>query len=126
MCKLLGIKRSLCAPYHPQTNGLVERMNGTIQRYIYFNIITMVYVFLFKKYVVISLFCRALAKLVHDRPDMWDQHLDAVMFGLRTKRQVTTKFSPFYLMFGREARYPSEIPEEYTVRCIVYVEKTIS
>ena len=32
VCQILGIRRSLCAPYHPQTNGLVERLNGTIQR----------------------------------------------------------------------------------------------
>ncbi|XP_076155592.1 uncharacterized protein LOC143138965 [Alosa pseudoharengus] len=32
LCKYLGIKHSLCAPYHPQTNGLVEKLNGTIQR----------------------------------------------------------------------------------------------
>ncbi|KAI5090383.1 hypothetical protein C0J45_19244, partial [Silurus meridionalis] len=74
--KILGIKRSLCSPYHPQTNGLVERMNGTIQR--------------------------ALCKLVSKKPKQWDEHLDAVRFGLRTKKQMTTKFSPFYMMFGRE------------------------
>ncbi|KAF4099699.1 hypothetical protein G5714_019825 [Onychostoma macrolepis] len=28
-------------------------------------------------------------------------------------KQMTTKFSPFFLLFGREARYPCEIPEEY-------------
>ncbi|KAI4823317.1 hypothetical protein KUCAC02_011910, partial [Chaenocephalus aceratus] len=32
VCAKMGIQRSLCSPYHPQTNGLVERMNGTIQR----------------------------------------------------------------------------------------------
>ncbi|XDV11184.1 hypothetical protein PO909_000192 [Leuciscus waleckii] len=89
ICKVLNIKRSLCAPYHPQTNGLVERMNATIQR--------------------------SLCKLVRDKPNEWDRHLDAVMFGLRTKRQVTTKYSPYFLMFGREARYPSEIPEHYQI-----------
>nr|XP_023697524.1 nuclear pore complex protein DDB_G0274915-like [Paramormyrops kingsleyae] len=58
---------------------------------------------------------RALSKLVNKRPEEWDNHLDAVMFGLRTKCQVTTKYSPFFLMFGREARYPSQIPSEYRV-----------
>ncbi|XP_072562184.1 uncharacterized protein [Paramormyrops kingsleyae] len=89
VCQALGIKRSLCAPYHPQTNGLVERCNGTIQR--------------------------ALAKLVDDKPNTWDRYLDAVMFGLRTKKQLTTRFSPYFLMFGREARYPFEVPEQYQI-----------
>ena len=60
-------------------------------------------------------FFRAICKLVNNKPSEWDKHLDAVMFGLRTKTQMTTKFSPFYLMFGREARYPSQVPEEYRV-----------
>ncbi|XP_015251922.1 PREDICTED: verprolin-like [Cyprinodon variegatus] len=37
------------------------------------------------------------------------------MFGLRTKKQMTTKYSPYYIMFGREARYPSEIPQEVEI-----------
>jgi len=32
LCRFLNVERSLCAPYHPQTNGLVEKLNGTIQR----------------------------------------------------------------------------------------------
>ncbi|KAM8913257.1 uncharacterized protein AB9W97_009521 isoform 1-T1 [Spinachia spinachia] len=31
LCENLQIARSLCAPCHPQTNGLVEKLNGTIQ-----------------------------------------------------------------------------------------------
>jgi hypothetical protein len=57
----------------------------------------------------------ALSKLVAQKPDTWDEYLDAVMFGLRTKKQMTTKFSPFFLMFGREARYPTEVPEDFMV-----------
>ncbi|XP_056606892.1 uncharacterized protein LOC130424925 [Triplophysa dalaica] len=98
VCSVLNIQRSLCAPYHPQTNGLVERMNATIQR--------------------------ALCKLVKDQPKNWDRHLDAVMFAICTKKQMTTKFSPYFLMFGREARYPSEIPEHYRINHSM--EETIS
>ncbi|KAI4830717.1 hypothetical protein KUCAC02_002333 [Chaenocephalus aceratus] len=49
------------------------------------------------------------------RPETWEEHLDAVMFGLRTKKQMTTKCSPYFLMFGREARHPSEVPDHYMV-----------
>ncbi|KAM9812657.1 uncharacterized protein ACBT44_011748 isoform 2-T2 [Syngnathus typhle] len=89
VCEMLDIKRSLCSPYHPQTNGLVERLNGTIQR--------------------------ALSKVVCQHPESWDEYLDPVMFGLRTKKQMTTKYSPYFLMFGREARYPIQVPEHYEV-----------
>ncbi|KAL7856760.1 hypothetical protein SRHO_G00156590 [Serrasalmus rhombeus] len=45
------------------------------------------------------------------------------MFGLRMKKQPTTKFSPFCMMFGVEAHYPCEVPETYegdsTVECIL-------
>ncbi|KAK7156031.1 hypothetical protein R3I94_006184 [Phoxinus phoxinus] len=90
VCNRLGIKRSLCAPYHPQTNGLVEKFNDTIQK--------------------------ALGKLVKDKTNTWDQYLEPVMFGLRTKKQLTTQFSPFHLMFGREARYPSQVPEYFQMK----------
>ncbi|CAL9690844.1 unnamed protein product [Knipowitschia caucasica] len=93
LCKMLNIERSLCAPYHPQTNGLVEKHNGTIQR--------------------------ALCKLVSERPETWDTYLDPVMFGIRTKKQSTTKFSPYFLLFGREARLPCEVPENILISCDV-------
>ncbi|CAL8236782.1 unnamed protein product [Arctogadus glacialis] len=37
------------------------------------------------------------------------------MFALRTKKQPTTQFSPYFLLFGREAKYPSEVPQKYEV-----------
>ena len=30
LCDLSGIERMVTAAYHPQTNGLVERLNGTL------------------------------------------------------------------------------------------------
>ena len=34
MCKILGVKKLWTMPYHPQTNGLVERLHQTIMRMI--------------------------------------------------------------------------------------------
>ncbi|KAF3835903.1 hypothetical protein F7725_028461 [Dissostichus mawsoni] len=59
----------------------------------------------------------SLNKMVAGHPKRWDQVLQSTMFGLQTKKQLTTKYSLYYLMFGREARYPSEVPKEYVVRC---------
>lgn len=41
--------------------------------------------------------------------DNWDEHLEAVLFGIRTSVQQSTKYTPFFLMHGREARLPSEV-----------------
>lgn len=56
---------------------------------------------------------RALSKVVGGHSDTWDEYLDAVMFGLRTKKQITAQQSPYFLMFGREAQYPCKVPEHY-------------
>ena len=34
LCKILGIKKLQTKPYHPQTNGLVERLHQMIMRMI--------------------------------------------------------------------------------------------
>ncbi|KAI6660178.1 Gag-pol fusion protein [Oopsacas minuta] len=69
--------------YHPQTNGLVERFNQTIQR--------------------------ALLKLVIKEQDNWDMYIDGVLFAYRTSVQKTTKKSPFEIMYLREAILPIEM-----------------
>ncbi|CAL9685062.1 unnamed protein product [Knipowitschia caucasica] len=53
--------------------------------------------------------------MVGDHPNTWEEYLQATMFALRTKMQLTTRHSPYYLLYGREARYPSGIPEQYEV-----------
>lgn len=49
---------------------------------------------------------RSLNKLVAEHCNRWDQYLLSTLFALRTKKQLMTQYSPYYLMFGREARYP--------------------
>ncbi|KAF0039334.1 hypothetical protein F2P81_007569 [Scophthalmus maximus] len=39
-----------------------------------------------------------------DRPRIKDSNIQSALFALRTKKQLTTKFSTYFLMFGREAR----------------------
>ena len=61
--------------YHPQTNGLTERFNQTLQT--------------------------ALLKVVNETQTDWDEHLPAVLFVYRTSQQKATKLTPFEMMFCR-------------------------
>lgn len=83
VCPKAGIKHKLSSTYHPQTNSLVERINRTI--------------------------CEALAKCVNQYEGDWDDYLYPVLFACRTLKHSSTKFSPFYLTYGREATLPVEM-----------------
>ena len=52
---------------------------------------------------------RAVVGVVEDRHTDWEDHLRAICMAYNTSVQATTVFSPFYLMFGREARMPLDI-----------------
>jgi hypothetical protein len=49
-----------------------------------------------------------LVKQIGEHQNVWDEYLDPVLFGIRTSIQESTKYTPFYLMHGREARFPYE------------------
>ena len=82
----LGIKHSVSSPYHPQTNGLCERVNGTIKS--------------------------LLIKVAHSNPSAWDRYLPCVLFAYREIPQETTKFSPFELVYGRIPRGPLSLVKD--------------
>lgn len=75
-----GVKHIISTAYHPQTNGLDERLNQTLQR--------------------------SLLKMVEENQNEWEKYLDPVLFAYRTSKQASTKYSPFFLLYGREPRLP--------------------
>jgi hypothetical protein len=79
----VGFKHKLAAPYHPQTNGLTERFNGTL--------------------------CRSLSKCVNSTTEEWDDLIPSVLFAYRTLKHSTTKYTPYYLLHGKEAQLPIQI-----------------
>ncbi len=80
---MMGIDRSLSTPYHPQSNGTVERFNGSLKR--------------------------MLLKLCQDKPDTWDKMIPAVLFAYRELPNETTGYPPFTLVYGRQVRGPADI-----------------
>ena len=82
LCRLLQIKKSHTTPYHPQGDGLVERVNRTI--------------------------LDMLATVVKNHKD-WEPHLRATCMAYNTSIQSTTGQSPFFFMFGRRARIPVDL-----------------
>jgi hypothetical protein len=77
------IKHRLISPYHPQSNGLVERFNRTL--------------------------CKALAKYVQLLEQDWDRFIPSVLFAYRTMQHNTTKYDPFTLVYGRQAITPLDL-----------------
>ncbi|KAL5479238.1 hypothetical protein EMCRGX_G022734 [Ephydatia muelleri] len=78
----LKTEHRVSTAYHPQTNGLVERYNQTLQR--------------------------CLVKLVNKEQDNWDEYIDGVLFAYRTSRHHSANVTPFELMYCRKPVLPIE------------------
>src|SRR3954467_7335765 len=83
----MGIKLDYASIYHPQTNGQVERANGLIRSGI-------------KPRLVRSL---------KESNTHWIEDLDSVLWGLRTTPNRTTRYTPFFMVYGAEAVLPCDI-----------------
>ncbi|GFO30063.1 gypsy retrotransposon integrase-like protein 1 [Plakobranchus ocellatus] len=80
---LCNIKHFVSTPYHPQTNGIVERFHSTLKSMI--------------------------RKLSHESPAEWNRFVPAALFAYRGQVHSSTGFSPFILLFGRAPRGPMQI-----------------
>lgn len=83
--QIFAVKHITTTSYHPQTNGLTERLNRTLS--------TM------------------LAFYVSRQHDDWDRYLPVVTFAYNSAVQASTGFTPFYLMYGHEPRIMTDVRE---------------
>ena len=84
--KMLHIQPIRTTPYHPQTDGLVERFNQTLK----------------------SMLRKTAVKEGLD----WDKMLPYVLFAYREVPQTSTGFSPFELLYGYQVRGPLDVLKE--------------
>ena len=84
--RLLHIHPIRTSPYHPQTDGLVERFNQTLKS--------------------------MLRKAVTDEGKDWDKLVPYLLFAYREVPQASTGFSPFELLYGRNVRGPLDVLKE--------------
>lgn len=85
-CDRLGIKITRGSPYHPTTQGLVERCNGSLKR--------------------------SILKYASNDITSWDRHVHRAVFAANACKQASTKYSPFYLLYGIDPTLPVELHNE--------------
>lgn len=78
-CRLIGTSRLNTSAYHPMTDGLVEKLNGTL--------------------------VKSLSMFVDTKGQDWDEYLQPIVYAYNTSICVnSTHFSPYYLQYGRAPR----------------------
>ena len=83
LCALLGCTKTRTAPYHPESDGMIEIFNRTCL-------------------MMLSMF-------VNDRRDNWHELLPFVMHAYRTSVHESTGYSLFRLMMGEECSLPQDV-----------------
>ena len=83
LCALLGCTKTRTAPYHPESDDMIEQFNRTCL-------------------MMLSMF-------VNDRRDNWHELLPFIMHAYRTSVHESTGYSPFRLMMGEECSLPQDV-----------------
>jgi hypothetical protein len=98
-CILWGVNKRFSTSYHPATNGLVERFNGTLTR-------------ILKRYTT-------------EEQNTWDVNLPLATYAYNISKQRVNKVSPYEVVFGRKATTPlSDLvrPEKIKITTDEYVK----
>ena len=83
VCQLLGIDKTRTSIRRPQSDGMVERANRSIQNMI--------------------------VSYISDKQNDWDEHIPLLMMAYRFSVHETTGISPAMMMFGRELTLPIDM-----------------
>jgi len=80
-CKILGIHKVNTTSYHPSSNGTIERLHRTLHT--------------------------GLSHFVNSANNNWDVLVPFFLMAYTATPNITTKYSPFYLLHGREMPLPT-------------------
>ncbi len=83
LCERFKIDKTRTTPFHPQSDGMIERFNRTLEE--------------------------MLSKVVAATQTDWDLHLSLAMLAYRTSTHESTGYSPSMMMLGREAELPVDL-----------------
>lgn len=83
LCELLGINKTRTTAFHPQSDGLIERAQRTLED--------------------------MLSKYVETNQRNWDEILPILLMAYRSSKHESTKMTPNMMMLGREIDLPVDI-----------------
>jgi transposase InsO family protein len=82
LCKLLGIEKTRMTPYRPQSDGMIERANHTIEN---------------------------MSAFVDKNQKNWDELVPLLMLAYRSSVHESTGISPNEMVFGRQVTLPIDL-----------------
>lgn len=83
ICQLLGIKETRTTPYHPNSDGIVERFNYTLEM--------------------------QLSRFVDHNQRDWDKYILFIVMAYRSADHDSIGCSPSKMMLGREIKLPNDL-----------------
>ena len=83
LCQQLQVEKVRTSPYHPQSNGQVERVHQMLMRMI--------------------------SKLDTSKKKCWPEHITSICHAYNATWSQVTGYSPYFLMFGCRPRIPIDL-----------------